>query len=292
LRVFHARTAALALEQVREALGDEAVVLGTRRSAGGVEVTAAREAHAADEPILIPPEAPPSGVAAALARHGVPAALAARLALGPLELSLPAAFPFAALPMTRPLLLVGPPGAGKTLTCAKLAAREALAGRPPLVATVDGERAGAVEQLAAFTRLLHLTLAVAQRPEALAKALAARAPGQPALIDGFGADPFDEAQARRLMAFIQASGAAPVLVLPAGLDAEESAELARAFHALGARHMVATRLDIARRLGGVVAAAAEGLALAEAGTGAQVPEGLSVLTPAWLAARLMGEGRR
>jgi len=83
-----------------------------------------------------------------------------------------------------------------------------------------------------------------------------------------------------------------VLVLPAGLDAEESAELARAFHALGARHMVATRLDIARRLGGVVAAAAEGLALAEAGTGAQVPEGLSVLTPAWLAARLMGEGRR
>ncbi len=294
LRVFHARTAALALEQAREALGEGAVVLGTRRAAGGgVEVTAARDVVApeCDEPILIPPGSPelPPCLAPALARHNMPGELAARLALAPLELGLPAALPFAPLPMERPLLLVGPPGAGKTLTCAKLAAREALAGRAPLVATVDGERAGAVEQLAAFTRLLRLTLAVAHRPEALVKALAPRAPGQPAIIDGFGADPFDEAQSRRLLALIHASGAAPVLVLPAGLDAEEAAELARAFHALGARHLIATRLDIARRLGGVLAAAAEGLALAEAGVGPQVAEGLVPLTPARLAARLMGE---
>lgn len=294
LRVFQARTAALALEQVREALGESAVVLGTRRVGGEVEITAARDAETegADEPILIPPGPPPEappGLAPALARHNLPAGLAAKLALAPLELGLPAALPFAPLPVERPILLVGPPGAGKTLTCAKLAAREALAGRAPLVATVDGERAGAVEQLAAFTRLLRLTLAVAHRPEALAKALAGRAPGQPALVDGFGADPFDEEQARRLLALIQASGAAPVLVLPAGLDAEEAAELARAFHRLGARHMIATRLDIARRLGGVLAAAAEGLALAEAGVGAQVAEGLVALTPQRLAARLVGE---
>jgi flagellar biosynthesis protein FlhF len=289
LRVFHARTAALALEQVRTALGAEAVVLGTRRVAGGVEVTAARETT--DEPLLIPPGPPEAvtGLAPALARHNMPPALATALMAGPLDIRLPALLGFAPLPLERPILLVGPHGAGKTLTCAKLAAREALAGRPPLIATTDGERAGAIEQLAAFTRLLRLTLAVAHRPEALTKAFAARNPGQPALIDGFGADPFDSDQARRLHALICAVDAAPVLVLPAGLDAEESAELARAFHALGARHLIATRLDVTRRLGGVLAAAAVGLALAEGGVGAQVADGLLPFTPAGLAARLMGE---
>jgi hypothetical protein len=60
----------------------------------------------------------------------------------------------------------------------------------------------------------------------------------------------------------------PALVLPAGLDAEEAAETARAFQLLGCRHLVPTRLDAARRLGGVLAAADAGLAFTEAGIGA------------------------
>lgn len=283
LRVFHASNATLALTAVREALGEEAVVLGTRRVAGGVEVTAALDLA---EPELIEPE--PEPPPSELARHNLGAALSTAFPGPDLAAALEARLAFEALPEDRPLLLVGPPGAGKTLTCAKLAARAKMAGRRPIVITADGARAGAVEQLAAFTRLLRLTLAVAAAPEALGKALSAREPGQLALVDGFGCDPFDEAQAERLARLIRAAEATPVLVLPAGLDVEESAEIARAFHQLGARHLLPTRLDMARRLGGVLSAACMGLALTEAGIGTQVAHGLQPLSPAWLAARLAG----
>ncbi|MCU0886797.1 MAG: GTP-binding protein [Rubritepida sp.] len=285
LRVFQARTAGQALAAARAELGDDAVVLGTRRVGGIVEVTAALEV---EEPLLIPPEPGGTGVALppALARHNIPPGVAGRLAGLRLEAALASELAFEALPLDRPLLLVGPPGAGKTLTCAKLAARATIAGTPPLVVTADGARAGAVEQLAAFTRLLRLTLAVAAQPEVLAKSLQRRTPGQPAFLDGFGCDPFDPEQAQRLHRLIEAAGATPVLVMPAGLDAEESAEIARAFHLLGARHLIPTRLDVARRLGGIIAAAATGLALTEAGVGPQVAHGLRPLTPEWLAGRL------
>ncbi|WP_027284400.1 flagellar biosynthesis protein FlhF [Rubritepida flocculans] len=286
VRVFQGRSASQALAAVREALGEEAVVLGTRRVGGIVEVTAALEV---EEPLLIPPGAPltPADLPPALARHNMPSPLALRLAAAPLPEALGEALAFAPLPTERPILLVGPPGAGKTLTCAKLAARATMAGQPPLVVTADGARAGAVEQLAAFTRLLRLTLAVAAQPEVLAKSLRRREPGQPAFLDGFGCDPFDAAQAARLHRLIEAAEATPVLVLPAGLDAEEAEELARAFHLLGARHMIATRLDVARRLGGILAAASVGLALTEAGIGPQVARGLAPLSAEWLAQRLL-----
>ncbi len=285
LRIFHGRTSSHALAAARAALGDDAVILDTRRVGGAVEVTAALDVA---EPLLIPPEGMGGAldIPPALARHNLPAPLALRLGHGRLAPALAAQLGFGPLPLDRPVLLVGPPGVGKTLTCAKLAARATMAGQTPLVVTADGARAGAVEQLAAFTRLLRLTLAVAAQPEVLAKSLQRREPGQPAFLDGFGCDPFDAGQAERLHRLIEAADATPVLVLPGGLDAEESAELARAFHLLGARHMIATRLDTARRLGGILAAAAVGLTLTEAGIGPQVARGLQPLSAEWLAARL------
>jgi flagellar biosynthesis protein FlhF len=205
------------------------------------------------------------------------------------------ALAFAPLPLgrERPLLLAGPPGAGKTLTIAKLTARLVLAGTPPLVITTDGQRAGAVEQLAAFTRVLGVTLAVAPTPAMLAKALAHRSPGQPVLIDTAGCDPFNEVQARHLRQLVVQAGPDIALVLPAGLDAAEAADLARAFAALGAQHLLPTRLDAARRLGGVLMAAKAGpLALTEAGIGSEVADGLETLTPEGLASRLLAAAER
>jgi flagellar biosynthesis protein FlhF len=116
--------------------------------------------------------------------------------------------------------------------------------------------------------------------------VARRSERQPVLIDTAGCDPFDPGQAAALLALARASGADIVAVLPAGLDAQESADLARAFAVLGARHLLPTRLDAARRLGGILAAAAAGLALTEAGTGPGVADGLTPLSPEWLARRL------
>jgi flagellar biosynthesis protein FlhF len=313
IRVFRAPRTAEAMDLVRATLGEEAVILGTRRVGGEVEVTAALEAP---DPILILPDAPaavaPSPSAAAtegseaeagdlpaiLARHNLPGPLARRLLAGrgggALPRRLEAALRFAPLPDGReqPLLLAGPPGAGKTLTCAKLAARAVLAGQRPLVVTTDTVRAGAAEQLAAFTRLLGLPLALAAEPGTLAKAVAAhRRPGQPVLVDTGGCDPFQAEEARALLSLARAAAAEVVLVLPGGLDPAEAAELARGFALLGAAHLLPTRLDQARRLGSVLAAAAEaGLALTEAGVGPGATDALVPVTPDWLAERLQRGG--
>ncbi len=206
---------------------------------------------------------------------------------------LAAALRFGTLPLgagAPPLLVTGPPGAGKTLTIARLATRLTLAGFPPLVVTADGRRAGAAEQLAAFTRVLGLPLLVADEPVALSRALARRERGAPALIDSAGLDPFDPHEREELAGLAGLAGAAGatlVLVLPAGLDPAESADLAGAFAEAGTTLLVPTRLDLARRLGGILAAAAAGHMLTEAGVGPGAADGLRPLTPAVLAERLM-----
>lgn len=294
LKLFHAATMAEAMAQIRAELGADAIILEQRRTRHGVEITAALEP---EEPLLIQPlnsatAFTPSGP---LEFHNIPTSLSLSLARGALPESLAEVLAFAALPLgrDRPLLLAGPPGAGKTLTTAKLTARLVMGGTAPLVITTDGQRAGAVEQLAAFTRVLGVTLAVAPTPAMLTKALSHRSPGQPVLIDTAGCDPFHDDQARHLRQLALQAGADMALVLPAGLDPAEAADLARAFAALGAQHLLPTRLDAARRLGGVLMAAKAGpLALTEAGIGPEVADGLETLTPEGLASRLLASAQR
>jgi len=279
LKLFRAPTVAQAMARVRAELGADAMILGTRRVADGVEVTAAL-----DEPAAPPPSAT-THAANALAWHGVPAALADRLRLAPLARVLR----FDRLPLAPggpPLLFVGPPGAGKTLTVARLATRLVMEGTMPLVVTADGRRAGASEQLAALTRLLGIGLAVAGHPVALTRAVAQRQGEVPVLIDLPGSDPLEPLEREELAALAAAFGAALVAVLPAGLDPAEATDLAAAYHEAGAERMVATRLDCARRLGSVLAAAAAGLALCEAGVGPGAADGLVPCTPELLADRL------
>lgn len=302
IRTFRARTVAAAMAEARAALGPEALILGTRRVGEGVELTAAIEPEEEIVPVSpVAPVAPVGPVASpdaardraverALAAHGVPEALRARLAAGPgLAASLAALCRFEALPLGpgSVLLMAGPPGAGKTLTIAKLATRLRLAGATPRVIAGDGRRAGAVEQLAAFTRLLGIDLIAAPHPATILRALAAPS-AAPTLIDTAGLDPFDAVERGEIAALAAASGAAVALVMPAGTDAEEAADMAEAMAEAGARHLIATRLDLARRIGAIPAALDAGrLALAEAGVGPGVADGLAPLDAAALAARLL-----
>jgi flagellar biosynthesis protein FlhF len=283
LKLYRAAAMSEAMARVRAELGEDALILATRRVGDGVEVTAAIEPE--DDPV--PPPADPV-ITAALEFHGVPAALRAALQQGELATALAKALAFATLPMSdSPLLLVGPPGAGKTLTVARLATRLVMAGIRPMVITTDARRAGATEQLAAFTRLLGLSLTVACHPVTLGLALTRRHADEPVLVDSAGCDPFDSAQMEELVGLAATAGAAMVPVLAAGLDAEEAIDQARAYVASGAGLLVATRLDLARRLGGILAAASAGLALTEAGVGPGAADGLAPITPEWLAARLL-----
>jgi flagellar biosynthesis protein FlhF len=294
LKLFHGANMAEAMAQIRAELGVDAIILEQRRTRHGVEVTAALEP---DELILIQPLTSPPNFAppSQLDFHNIPPRLAQALASAPLPQSLAQALAFAPLPpgRERPLLLAGPPGAGKTLTTAKLTARMVLGGTLPLVITTDVQRAGAVEQLAAFTRVLGVTLAVAPSATMLGKALAHKRPDQPVLIDTAGCNPFNEGQAQHLRQLMVQAAADMALVLPAGLDASESADLAQVFAALGAQHLLPTRLDAARRLGGILMAAKAGsLALTEAGIGPEVADGLESLTPEGLATRLLASPKR
>jgi flagellar biosynthesis protein FlhF len=286
---------------VRAELGPDALILSTRRTAQGVELTAALDQADPPEPEPAftpePPGAsPPTSfnplppVPQGLAFHGLPVSLAARLAGPDLAQSLRAALRFGLLPLVRdgpPLLLAGMPGAGKTLSVARLATRLVMAGISPLVITADGRRAGAAEELAAYTRLLGVSLVVASTPATLARALAQRQPHMPVLIDTAGINPFTEAELADLRALAGMAKAACVLVMPAGLDLAEATEQAEAFAPIGARHLLATRLDLARRLGSILGAAtAADLILTEAGIGTGATDGLTPLTPEFLAERI------
>ena len=285
LKLFRAPDMQSAMAQLREELGPEALILSTRRVADGIEVSAALE-PGNDPPLSIPPEPdrpPPLGwhgagptLTAALAGPDLAAALAKRLTFGSLSLG----------PDAPPLLLAGPPGAGKTLTTARLATRLVLAGITPTVITADARRAGSAEQLAAFTRLLGLPLIAAGEPVLLARCLARpRAPG-PVLIDGPGLDIFDGDDRTTLLALAAGAAATVALVLPAGIDVAEATDIAEAYRDVGVTHLIATRLDLARRLGSVLASAATGLVLTEAGIGPGAADGLVPLTPRLLADRL------
>ena len=227
---------------------------------------------------------------AALCFHGVPKAQRERLLAGPWPKALAGALRFASLTgaeAAAPLLLIGPPGGGKTLTVARLATHMVMAGMAPMVITADARRAGATEQLGAFTRLLGIALIAASHPTALARVLARRPPGVPVLIDTPGIDPLDPIQRDEIRALAASCGGRAALVLSAGHDAAEAADIAGACVEAGASLLVGTRFDLARRLGGIVTAAAAGLALVKAGVGPGAADGLAPLTPRFLAARLL-----
>ncbi|SMH47525.1 flagellar biosynthesis protein FlhF [Azospirillum agricola] len=313
LKSFHAKTMSEAMRMVRQSLGDDAIIVATREEeGGGVRVTAAVE----EEDLLIAQErarqpvrpAEPEidvgeVVADALHRHGVPAALAeqlidaasgldtddACLALGS---ALDSLYTFAPLPdgrtAVKPLVLVGPPGSGKTLVAAKLAARAVFKKRSVGVITTDTVRAGGVDQLAAFTRLMKLKLATVEDPDALAGAFEVHRKTDLVLVDTAGRNPFSHEDMDDLRALLSAGEVEPVLVLPAGLDALEAADIAMAFKALGVRRMLVTRVDMARRLGSLLTIASRArMAFCDASVSSKVAEGLTPLNPLALARMML-----
>lgn len=211
-------------------------------------------------------------VAKTLIRHNVPGFVQDKImsraeagAAGDAETILQAAFAdvfrFDPLPVDsyeRPMMLVGQPGAGKTTTIAKLAARAVMNRLKPVVITADTVRAGAVEQLAAYLRVLDLELIKVNNPEQLKKALDDHRNADQVLIDCPGLNAFDPAAMKELHAYIRVAPMDLIVTLPGGMDMEESTEIARAFAVLGAKWLLPTRIDMSRRLGGLLAAAEQG----------------------------------
>lgn len=303
-RIFTGPDRDAAVARLRAELGEDAIILDIDAPPGGpARVVAApgeampddqaRTNAGATRPQDAPaadPDRPPAArsvLATLLARHNVPAGLAARMlrsefAGDALATSLPAALAanleFARLPVgaaASRILVAGPAGAGKTSTCAKLAARILLAGGQPCLASTDDWRVGGAEQLRRYAEAMGCAFEEATKPQDLA-ALASRLPAGTALVvDTPGLDPLQAAEVDALAGWCAALRVAPILVLPAGLDADEAADTALGFAALGATMLVASRVDAARRLGGILSAAdAASLALCAAGNAPRIADGL------------------
>lgn len=337
LRTFHAASMAAAMDEIRKALGDDAIIVSTRRAGkGAVEVVAAVESaaqapldpyRAASEPARpsqtsaaadraaarqaaerqaadLPDEAYAlRRIEVALDYHRLPErqrkllARAARAFSGltPIEAltqALSATLRFAPIAdqPARSIMLVGPPGVGKTVVTAKLAARGALVGKPLRVITTDTLKAGATAQLEAYLRALTQPLALANSPAELAKFEHVASKNRPAVIDSPGINPFDDRELDMLTRLIAAADVEPILVLAAGLDAHDAMDIARAFARLGVRRLIATRLDATRRHGSLIAAAeAGGLAIAEISNSPFVAQGLRPLDAAEIARLVLSD---
>ncbi|MFQ5773263.1 MAG: GTPase [Kiloniellaceae bacterium] len=307
LKSFTANTLPEAMKRVREALGPDAVILSTQPAENGlgVRVTAALEDSPLDELDFGPqPGGPPpiDVISQALSYHRLPPGLFDRLlgaaaslpaceAVMVLAGALDTAFAFAPLPALeapRPVMLVGAPGAGKTATAAKLCARARLAGRPAALITMDTVKSGGLAQVTAFAKALTARLAQAGDARALAEAVRACPQDHFVVIDTVGANPFEAKDLARVSEAARAAGADVALVLPAGGDAADSAEAALAFAQTGAKGLIGTRLDTARRFGGLLSAAQAGrMALMAAGTSPHIGDPLLPINPVSLARLLL-----
>jgi flagellar biosynthesis protein FlhF len=324
LKSFEAKDMMTAMRQVKETLGDDAIIVSTREEASGwVRITAAVEkmpeqenaaAKAPSSKSKKPEAKRPAAekparetetvedvLAETLLKHKIPAALgekiisqafldtsndpAQALALGLAEVF---SFDRKASGKNLPLMLVGPPGAGKTLMAAKLAARAVMNGKKPAVITTDIARAGGIEQLGAFLDILELPLLQAENARQLSQKLGAMKSTAGVIIDTGGLNPFDPQELKTLAQLIAVTEMDTALVLPAGTDAEESAEMAMTFEILGVKKIIPTRLDFARRLGGILNAADKaGLSFGIASHTPQVAQGILDLTPDILARYLL-----
>lgn len=174
--------------------------------------------------------------------------------------------------------LVGPTGAGKTTTVAKLAARFAALHGPDSVGLIgiDGYRIGAREQLRAHARLLGVRMRIAATPRDLGKALDAMDGRRLVLIDTAGLGQRDLRMAEQHALMASAPGRfRTLLVLPATAELAVLDEIARAHATLRPVGCILTKVDESPGLAPALSAVMRaGLELHYMCDGQQGPENL------------------
>lgn len=324
MKMFAAESMEAAKAMIFAEMGSDAVILSEREVEGGVEVRAAIDRMGAaavnNEPVFLrDSRACGHGrgvdnpmfarVRDALLWHGAPQRFAERVAQEGAG-RLPGQFtsPEEAMAeglgrlitcdpiparLDRDILLVGPPGHGRTATAAKLTRRASVARAEitPLAADLDGSGAGA--QLAAYLELERDQIRVAETPDALFGTLRTlRNENRRCVIDLPAINPFEGDDLASLADLVAAIRAEPVLVLSAEGHPEDLAEAARAFHRAGVRRAILTKLDVVRRRGGAIAAlTSAGIAFSHLAITPFIGGGLVPAAPSRLSALLIEDAR-
>ncbi|MEL1264244.1 flagellar biosynthesis protein FlhF [Pseudoxanthomonas putridarboris] len=187
------------------------------------------------------------------------------------------------------IALVGPTGAGKTTTIAKLAAcfAERHNARDVALVTTDTVRVGGREQLHGYGRRLGIAVHEADSAESLAQVLHRLRDYKLVLIDTAGLGQRDRNLVGQLN-WLRASGQVKtLLVLPANSHFGDLDEVVRRFSSVQPQGVVLTKLDETGRLGSALSVVVDHqLPMAWVTDGQRVPDDLHRANSAHLVLRL------
>lgn len=317
LKTFSAPSLAEAMANIRRYLGEDAIIVATGDApGGGVEVRAASDKPRGGDVIEAPRERAErihrdvrrqrgddsdgvDRIIRALGFHRVPdAAIEALARFCDMQEDAPAAhslaqalesrYRFAPLDVEagQTLLFAGAPGAGKTATLARIAARAAASNVPVLILATDCERAGAEARISELAYKLGFAYAIADDPRE-AENYALNAGDQLLLVDAPAGNPFDLDDLDMTAAFAAATEAEIIAVIDAGQAPEDVTESASLYASIGARRTIIGKADCARRKGAILAAGEAGLAFAHVSASPYIGSGLAPATPLRLARTLL-----
>ncbi len=187
---------------------------------------------------------------------------------------------------------VGPSGAGKTTTMAKIASRMTLSeGLDVVMITTDSYRVGSVDQARRYAELIGIPLVVADRPETMARALLSYAGVDVLLVDTPGRA-FEDGEVRGSLRSILDSAHEPVethLLMAAAYSPVQQAEFHSRFESFVPRSVIITKVDEATQPGGLLNVQhLTNLPVSYLATGQRVPEDIEVAKPSRLVQMVLG----
>ncbi|AWB09552.1 flagellar biosynthesis protein FlhF [Thermodesulfobium acidiphilum] len=193
------------------------------------------------------------------------------------------------------LAFLGPTGAGKTTTIAKIAARMSLLMKKRVcLITLDTFRIAALDQLKAYADIMELPFFVAHSPKELKEIVKKEKNSIDLfLIDTMGFSPFQDSKIKEISAFLSTGIDTEIhLVLCANYKPQELNLYINKYKALKPVSIIWTKLDEVVSLGHIIELSIENnLPISLFGTGQSVPDNLEVASDEFLSNQLNSKYR-
>lgn len=148
-----------------------------------------------------------------------------------------------------PLILVGLPGVGKTITAGKLACEALLQGRSVTLLTLDCLKAGAVTQIEKYGKALDVKVHVFNTASELINFSSTSFETDLQIIDTPGFNPANKVDCASILEIVIGLKTSPTVILPAYVDGAEALDQLKFFKTMGGSQIILTKIDCVRRYG-------------------------------------------